>query len=105
MEKTDAGDPQVAHVTIFGREFALHSQESHDYTQKISVFVDRKMAEIADEKDKGDVTQVAIMAALDIADQLIKEKTKREADTQRVAAALRRLGQYLDGVDDGEESA
>ena len=67
MENIDNRDAQIESVTIFGREYSLRSQESAEYTQKISAFVDRKMAEIADQLNTGEATKVAIMAALDIA--------------------------------------
>ena len=103
MENIDNRDAQIESVTIFGREYSLRSQESAEYTQKISAFVDQKMAEIADQLNTGEATKVAIMAALDIAGQLMREKDQREANTERAMTALKRLGQYLDRIEDEKE--
>jgi cell division protein ZapA (FtsZ GTPase activity inhibitor) len=103
MENIDNRDAQIESVTIFGREYFLRSGESTEYTQKISAFVDRKMAEIADQLNTGEATKAAIMVALDIAGQLIREKDQRETNTERAMTALKRLGQYLDRIEDEKE--
>ncbi len=89
---------EITHVTIFGREYPLSSQESADYASQIADFVDRKMTEIASQQNLADPTRVAIMAAMDIADQLLRRQGQREAESERAAKAVQRLGRFLDGT-------
>ncbi len=92
---------QVSQVHIFGREYTLRSGESETYTREIAEYVDRKMTDIANQMNIGDGTKIAIKAALDIADQLVREKARRTEDVARATGALKRLGSSLDGVQDG----
>ena len=99
MENRDDKSQQITRVNIFGSEFALCSSETPEYTQEISEFVHRRMMEIANEQNLGDVTKVAIMTALDIADQLLVHQARRQTHGERAVEALQRLGQHLDGTE------
>ena len=106
MEKRDDKRPQITEVTIFGRGYSLSTQESLEYTQQVSNFLDRKMSEIASAHNLADPTKVAIMAAMDIADLLLLLRGQRKTEGERAAHALQRLGRYLDGADgDGDASS
>ncbi len=83
-------------VTIFGSEYVLSSEESEQYTSKISNFVDQKMNQIAETENIGDTTRIALMAAFDIADQIARQRTQRREVHIRIAKALRRLEQHID---------
>ncbi len=97
---------ETTSVTIFGRQYPVQSRESSDYTHRVADLVDRRMTEIASQQKLAEPTKIAIIAALDIADRLLKVRTGREAagrQAQRVAA---RLTMLLDGEHGGtcEES-
>jgi cell division protein ZapA len=83
-------------VMIFGSEYVLSSEESEEYTSKISNFVDEKMHEIAETENIGDTTQIALMAAFDIADQIARQRTRHRGDHIRIDEALKRLEQHID---------
>ena len=104
MERRDDKRPQITEVIIFGRGYSLCTDESPDYTRKVSDLVDRKMSEIAAEHDLTDPAKVAIVAAMDIADQVLKLREQRRTGEERAVDALQRLGRYLDDTD-GDEDA
>ncbi len=83
-------------VTIFGSEYVLSSEESEEYTSKISNFVNQKMHQIAETENTGDTTRIALMAAFDIADQIARQRTRRRDAHIRMDEALRRLAQHID---------
>ena len=83
-------------VTIFGSEYVLSSEESEEYTSKISNFVNQKMHQIAETENTGDTTRIALMAAFDIADQIVHQRTRRRDARIRMDEALRRLAQHID---------
>lgn len=85
-------------VTIFGSEYVLSSEESGEYTSKISNFVDQKMNLIAAIEDTGDTARIALMAAFDIANEIVRHRTRRREDRFRIDDALRRLEQHIDGA-------
>lgn len=89
-------DLHKTRVKIFGSEYVLSSEESEEYTSKISDFVDQKMNQIAETENTGDTTRIALMAAFDIVNQIARQRTRRREDRIRIDEALRRLEQYID---------
>ena len=105
MRQADDKRKQTTLVTIFGAEYVLSSEESEVYTREISSLVDQKMRSIANEMNLWDTTKVAIMAAMEIAGQLLEEHHQQLANTERAEKATERLGQYLDRATKDEEAA
>jgi cell division protein ZapA len=103
MGERDEKRSKITNVTILGHEYPLHSHESSNYTLRIADFVDRRMAETASEQNLADPTRVAIMAAMDIADQILKHRDRRKTEHERAAEALQRLEQCLDKMDQSED--
>ena len=85
-------------VTIFGSEYVLSSEESEEYTSKISNFVDQKMNLIAAVENTGDTARIALMAAFDIANQIVRHRTRSREDRRRIDEALRCLEQQIDSA-------
>ena len=85
-------------VTIFGSEYVLSSEEEEEYTAKISNFVDQKMNQIAAIENTGDTARIALMAAFDIANEIVRHRTQRREDHTRIDDALRRLEQHIGGA-------
>ncbi|MFH1843334.1 MAG: cell division protein ZapA [bacterium] len=70
-------DPTSVTVSIYGHEYTLKGEADSEYVQKVAGFVDRKMKEIADNSSIASTTKVAILAAINIADELFRERQKR----------------------------
>ena len=64
-------------VTIFGREYTLRGDADADYVQKIADFVNERMNEVASSSAVASTAKVAILAAVNIADELFREQQKR----------------------------
>lgn len=79
-------------VEIFGHEYILKSDNDDSYIQKVADFVDGKMKEVSVSTNSKSVTNIAILAALNIADEYIQIKEERE----RVEAKARDLSRLLD---------
>ena len=67
---------QRAEVEIFGKTYTLVSDQSVEYTREIATEVDRRMVAIAAEKNLADITKIAMMAAMEIADELMRTRQK-----------------------------
>lgn len=74
---------QRAEVEIFGKTYTLVSDRSVEYALEIAEEVDRRMVSIAAERNLADITKIAMMAAMGIADELMKT---RQACRSRMAA-------------------
>ena len=74
---TDTQSEQSVKVTILGSEYAIKGADP-DYIVKVARYVDSKMREITDQQSIASNTRVAILAAMDIADELFQERQRRQ---------------------------
>ena len=100
MDRRDDKKTEITDVTIFGREYPLHSEESNDYTRSIAQFVDKRMSEIASEQNLADPMRIAILAAMDIADELLRKRDAREDGAGRMSQAITRLAHIVEKDED-----
>lgn len=70
-------------VNIFGNKYTIKGEGNPEYIQELAQFVDKKMQEIVQFTSTISSYKVAILAALNIADEFYKVKTESEA-TQRI---------------------
>jgi len=59
-------------VTIMGRNYTLRSEDDAQYVRMIAAYVDDKLQEIAQVSPRMSTTRLAILAAINIADELHK---------------------------------
>lgn len=64
-------------VSICGTEYTFTAEESPSYMQKVAALVDTKMGEIM-ESGKINRVDAAVLAAANIADELLKEQSASE---------------------------
>jgi cell division protein ZapA len=86
-------------VSIFGSEYKIKGADP-EYIQNVAAYVDGKMRELERRLATGTPTKIAILASLNIADELFRDRTERErlsADvTDRAKALTRALERCLD---------
>lgn len=63
-------------VNIYGEEYAIRSEGDESYIREVAEYVDRKMRDIATRLPNKSPSRVAILAALNITDELFVEKNK-----------------------------
>ncbi|MDN5348104.1 MAG: cell division protein ZapA [Clostridia bacterium] len=59
-------------VTILGQEYVVKGGESPEYVQMLAAYVDKKMRQIGQKYPHFPPVKIAILAALNIADELNK---------------------------------
>jgi len=82
-------------VEIFGSEYHIRADADTDYVKTVAAYVDAKMSEIAQSQSLVSSTKVAILAAINIADELFKERRKREQTEQDVSEKAQALSEVL----------
>jgi len=70
-------EPKSVTVTIFGQSYTLKGGADPGYVQEIAAFVDERMQEVARSSTVGSTSKLAILAAVNIADELFREQQKR----------------------------
>ncbi len=86
-------------VEIFGRRFELRATDSGEHLMELAGYVDGRMRELAEVSPNVDTAKLAVLAALNIADELFRERqTEPGTRTERVRQRLEGLITRIDDV-------
>ena len=84
----DKHDSSLVPVVIMGQTYTVRAEEDIGYIEELARFVDTKMRTIAEATGTTEPLKVAILAALNVADELFKaEENGRVADEELAARA------------------
>jgi len=90
-----AKEKHTVKVNIFGGEYPIKSEADPEYIEKVAKYVDRKMREISEKVDIRSTAKVAILAALNITDQLFREKADKDKTLAEVEDRTAELAEWL----------
>jgi cell division protein ZapA len=82
-------------VKIFGSEYPLRG-ESEEFTQKVAAHVDEMINTIHNKIPEQPTLTVAVLSALNITEDLFKERAKVSSMHSRIEGEVQRLTKYLD---------
>jgi cell division protein ZapA len=88
--------PEGIRVEIYDQEYFMKGDLDPEYIQKLARYLDAKMRSIAGRTRTVDSLRVAILAALNIADEYNQMKAKYEETTKQVG---RKMGEYSEVLD------
>ena len=71
-------DFNILKVMIYGTEYPIKGITDPEYIKKVAKYVDEKMKEINQTISIDSSLKVAILAALNITDELFREREKKE---------------------------
>lgn len=77
-------------VKVYGHVFSIKTSRDPAFTQEVAHHIDRQMREVAGDNKNSTTEQIALLAALNIAGQLLEERRNNEAVLTKVSQ-LRRL--------------
>lgn len=88
-------------VEIFGAVYSVRGTDDTGYLQELADLVDRKMREVAGHVNTTDTARIAILAALNLADELFRIQKRQDGERgeirEKVAALAEELTQALHG--------
>ena len=88
----------MVQVQIFGHSYTIRGEADQAYILSVAAYVDRKMREVTEKLPVESLSKVAILASLNIADELFKERARREGRDQQLLDRAVRLNAVLDSV-------
>jgi len=79
--------PDIIRVSIYGREYSIRGDADPGYIREIAHYLDMKMRQMTDNTTVPSTAKVAILAALNITDELFqRERQIRETADDRESA-------------------
>src|SRR5438552_12988477 len=91
-------DGQVVSVEIRGRRYPIRSTLDTHYVQGLASYVDEKMQAAADSTPSGDTTRLAVLAALNIADELFRCQDAQKGGRAALAERTEALERLVDAA-------
>lgn len=91
---------QQIRVTIFGQEYTLRGRGQSESIEEVAALVDQKMKEISVGTSTVDSQRVAILAALNIADEYQRYRAEKEKDEEVLAQKTEKCCRILDAAMD-----
>jgi cell division protein ZapA len=86
----------VTQVEIFGQTYSVRAEGDSSYIHDLARLVDSRMKEVAERTATVDTTKIAILAALNITDDLYQAEKRRQGDPTDAKARAERLIRKLD---------
>jgi cell division protein ZapA len=83
-------------VVIYNQTYNLRSDHDEEYIQQLAAHVDRRMNEIASASMTVDSLRVAILAALQIADELYQSRKEMKDTEEEIAERSAKYADILD---------
>lgn len=77
----------VTSVTVAGKEYSISSSESEEYIYAVSLLLNRKIEELRKTQLHINLDNLIVLAALNIADELLKERDRSAELMRRLAEA------------------
>ena len=88
----------MVQVQIFGHSYTIRGEADQAYILSVAAYVDRKMREVTEKLPVESLSKVAILASLNIADELFKERGARERQEVQLQHRAAKLNAVLDSV-------
>ncbi len=95
----------VVQVQICGHSYTIKGEADQAYILGVAAYVDQKMREVMDKLPVASPSKVAILASLNIADELFKERTQRQSSEEQMSVRTDRINAVLDDLLDGTRGA
>src|SRR5438045_7764490 len=83
-------------VEINGQRYPIRTQLDGSYVTELAAYVEQKMALAARECPAGDTLKIAVLAALNIADEAFRARDEGDARRSDLSARARELERMLD---------
>ena len=91
-------DGRVITVEIHGQRYPIRSSLDQEYVLRLAAYVDQKIGAAAESTPSGDSLRLAVLAALNIADELFRIREATRAKDTQIAERASELEQLVDRV-------
>ena len=89
---------RVIPIEIHGHRYPVRSVLDPEYVLRLAAYVDERVRAAADSTPGGDSMRIAVLAALNIADELFRCREANQARDGQLAARAGELERLLDRV-------
>ena len=97
-DKTVSSSTGTVHIEIFGATYTVKAGADPGYVEELAAHVDAQMREVSKTAGAVDSVRVAVLAALNLADEVFRHRTERDDRSTVLATRAGELERLLDQV-------
>ncbi|CAM2006572.1 cell division protein ZapA [Acanthopleuribacter pedis] len=98
----NTGHSESIPVEIFGRTYLIRAKDNKQYIENLAKMVDEKMEEVGAATKTVDSVRVAVLTALNLADEYTRAREHYEQQIRRLSAERETLLEMIDSALDEE---
>lgn len=87
---------QTVTVNIFGEEYPIRGEADTEYIMQVASYLDGKMREVAEKNSNKSPAKVAILAALNITDELFQVRRAASVEVKKLEDRTQTILDWLD---------
>ena len=91
-----SSDNNVLKVRIYGAEYSIRGHSDANQLKMVADYVDTKMREVDESVRVDSSLKVAILASLNIVDELMQEKESHETTRRKLEDKIEKLTERID---------
>jgi cell division protein ZapA len=91
-----ADSARVTPITILGQQYPIRTSLDPEYVVRLAAFVDERMRAVSESTPSGDSLRLAVLAALNIADELFRCRDAADQRDGQLAERTEELERILD---------
>lgn len=89
-------EPRVIHVEIAGQRYPIRTTLEEPYVHELATYVDRKMSLAATASPSSDTLGLAVLTALNVADEFFRARHQRIDDVDSITERAQALERMVD---------
>ena len=89
-------EKNVLKVRIYGAEYLIRGQADVNYMHSVAEYVNNKMLEVDQNSRVDSSLKIAILATLNIADELFRERGEKELLRNELEKKMQQLNELID---------
>lgn len=89
-------DPRVVHIEVNGQRYPIRTSLDPKYVQDLALYVDGKMRAAAEASPSSDSVGLAILTALNVADEFFRARDQRSDDAATITTRAEALERIVD---------
>jgi cell division protein ZapA len=93
-----ADKPDLVHVQIFGQSYAVRGGAEPGYVERLAAYVDAQMQEVSRLPGTVDSLRIAVLAALNIADECFRAQSNAGGQGAALEARAANLARELEAA-------
>ena len=89
-------EPRVIQIEVHGQRYPIKTTLDQSYVLELALYVDKKLSLAAEASPSSDTLGLAVLTALNIADELFRTKDQRVNESDSLAARAVALEEMVD---------